>query len=199
MQSIPQQIRARIYGTGKGSVFSAKDFLDLGARSAVDKALARLAADGTIRRVARGLYDFPRYNDELGGELNPDIDRVAHAIARRSGVKIQASGAWAANLLRLSTQVPARVVYLTTGKSRTVTIGNQRIEFRRAGPKEMQAGSTAGALTVHALRHLGRDNVDEAVIRQLRELLRERDRRRLIKDTRYMEDWLYAAAQAIAE
>jgi Family of unknown function (DUF6088) len=84
------------------------DFLDIGSRGTVDMAFGRLTRDGKIRRIRRGLYDMPKINEALGGKLSPDIDEAARAIARRQRWKIIPDGAWAANLLGLSTQVPPR-------------------------------------------------------------------------------------------
>lgn len=197
MQSIHNKILARIRGKGRGCAFSSKDFLDLGDRNSVDKTLSRLCAQGIIRRVATGLYDFPRKDEELGGKLSPDINHVARAIARKNGVRIQPSGAQAANLLGLSTQVPAQVVYLTNGKSRTVDVANRTLIFKRAEPREMQPGSDMGILVTQALRYMGRDQVDKDVIDYLRRQLSDSDRKKLLKDARYLEDWIWEAVRSI--
>jgi len=88
----------------KEKLFSAKDFLDIASRTTIDVTLANLTQSGKICRVRRGLYDMPKINEALGGKLSPDIDEAARAIARRQKWKIVPDGAWAANLLGLSTQ-----------------------------------------------------------------------------------------------
>ncbi len=198
MQSTHNKILARIRGKGRGFAFSSKDFLDLGSRNSVDKTLSRLCTQGIIRRVATGIYDFPRKNEELGGKLSPDIHQVAQAIARKNGVRIQPSGAQAANLLGLSTQVPAQVLYLTNGKSRTVNIANRTLIFKRAEPREMQPGSDIGVLVTQALRYMGKDQVDKKVMDYLHRQLSETDHKKLLKDARYMEDWIWETVQRIA-
>ena len=106
MQTMRDHIVARIERLAPGKAFSAKDFLDVTSRTTIDVALASLALDGKIQRVRRGLYDdVPKVNPALGGKLSPDIDETARAIARRQKWKIVPEGAWAANLLGLSTQV----------------------------------------------------------------------------------------------
>ena len=197
MQSTTDRILARINGKGGGFSFSTKDFLDVGSRASVAKSLSTLAETGEIRRVCRGIYDFPRFNPDLGGELSPDFDQVARAIARKNGIRAEASGAWAANLLGLSTQVPAKIVYLTNGTSRTYEIGGQTIEFKRVGPKELIAKKPATNLVIQALRHLGKDHVDDDVVRRLRERLSSGDRKALLKDARYSADWLYEIMKKI--
>jgi hypothetical protein len=100
---------------GEGKAFSAKDFLDIASRGTIDMALAGLSRDGKIRRIRRGLYDTPKVIRSWGGKLCPDIDEPARAIARRQRWKSVPDGAWAANLLGLSTQVPAKITYQTDG------------------------------------------------------------------------------------
>lgn len=198
MQSIEDKILARLYRKGRTFAFSGVDFSDLGKRAAVDKALSSLTAQGKIRRLARGLFDYPGYDERLGGELSPYIHNVAKAIARKNGVKIQASGALAANMLGLSTQVPAKYAYLTNGKSRTLEISGQKIEFIRTPPKKMQKGHETSCLVADALRWLGKTVVNESVINTVKKNLDIRSRKRLQKDLRYSEDWIYVAAQRIA-
>ena len=105
--------------------FSPTDFLDLGSRNAVDKALSRRAAAASIRRVACGLYDVPRKHPIVGLAV-PSADNVAKALAEKAGTRLQPTGAYAANLLGLSDQVPAKVVFLTDGRSKRVRIGKLR-------------------------------------------------------------------------
>ncbi len=64
-----------------GWSFSQKDFAGLGSRKAVDMALLRLTNKTTIRRVIRGIYDYPRYSELLDKEMGPDIHQVARAFA----------------------------------------------------------------------------------------------------------------------
>jgi predicted transcriptional regulator of viral defense system len=125
MQTMRDHIVARIDRLSAGKVFSAKDFLDIASRTTIDVTLASLTLDGKIRRVRRGLYDVPKINPALGGKLSPDNDEAARAIARRQRWKIVPEGAWAANLLGLSTQVPAKIVYLTDGPNSEVPIGRR--------------------------------------------------------------------------
>ncbi|HUG66135.1 MAG TPA: DUF6088 family protein [Pirellulaceae bacterium] len=120
-ETIVKRLLKRIRGGGRGSVFVPSQFLDLGNRAAIDKALSRLAAEGTIRRLARGVYDYPKTHPKIG-LLSPAPDAIAKAIAGRDQTTLQPTGAYAANLLGLSEQVPARIVYLTDGTARSIRI-----------------------------------------------------------------------------
>ena len=153
MSSVNQILR-RVRAHGRGSVFTPADFLDLGSRAAVDQALSRLTKDGRLRRLARGLYDYPQVHSQLG-PLAPTPDAVAKAFARETGSSLQVTGAQAANALGLSTQVPARSVYLTDGPSRRIVLGKRVVDVRHASPKHLVAAGSMAGTVVQALRHLG--------------------------------------------
>jgi hypothetical protein len=199
MQTMQDQILARIDRLGPGKAFSAKDFLDIATRGSIDVALGGLTRKGTIRRIRRGLYDMPKVNPALGGKLSPDIDEAAQAIARRQRWKIVPEGAWAANLLGLSTQVPSKIIYLTDGPNNEVQIGRRSIHFKHARPKAMAGLEGKFALVVQALRHLGKENVGTREIETLRTKLSPQEKRRLLRDTRFGVDWIYDVAKKIAE
>jgi hypothetical protein len=199
MQTMRDQIVARIERLPSGEVFSGKDFLDIASRDMIDKTLGGLARSGTIRRLRRGLYDVPRMNPALGGELSPDIDSAAQAIARRQRWKIVPDGPWAANLLGLSTQVPAKIVYLTDGPSKAVPIARRTIQFKHARPKSMAGLDGKSALVVQALRSLGKERVGKKEIEKLRALLTPAEKRKLVKDNRFSVDWIFEVAQQIEE
>ena len=199
MQTMRDQIVARIERSGEGKAFSAKDFLDIASRTTIDVTLASLTKDGKIRRIRHGLYDMPRINEALGGKLSPDIDEAARAIARRQRWKIVPDGAWAANLLGLSTQVPSKIIYLTDGPSSEVPIGRRTIHFRHARPKAMAGLEGKFALVVQALRYLGKDGVGSREIETLRGALSLAEKRKLVKDARFGVDWIYEVAKRIAE
>ncbi len=190
------KILAKIYGHGRGWVFSGKDFQGFGPRATVDSALHRLARQGRIRRIARGLYDYPRYSRLLEQQLSPDVDQAAQALARKFGWRLLATGAMAANLLGLSTQVPSQVVYLIDGPSKSFTIGETKIRFNHSALKDLKAKGGKSKLVIQALKHLGKNGVDRAVLDQLRRKLSDTDCRRLLRDARYGTDWI---AETVAQ
>ena len=199
MQTMRDQILARIKRLGEGKAFSAKDFLDIASRGTIDMALGSLTRSGTIRRIRRGLYDMPRVNKALGGTLSPDIDEAARAIARRQRWKIVPEGAWAANLLGLSQQVPSKITYLTDGPSKEVQIGRRSIHFKHARPKVMAGPGGKFALVVQALRYLGKESVSKREIETLRSSLSPTEKRQFIKETQFGVEWINEVAKQIAE
>jgi len=196
-QSIDSQILARIHWRGRGSVFVPGDFLDLGSREAVDLALHRLARKGTIRRLARGVYDFPKEHPVLG-LLLPSADAVARALAGRDRTRLQPAGAYAANILGLSEQVPAKAIFLTDGPSRTVKIGPTTIQFRRTTPRNMEAAGRLSGLLMQALRELGEEHVTPERREHLKRTLPADKRRELVKDLRLAPAWMHAIFRELA-
>jgi hypothetical protein len=196
MSSVSDQILRRVRGRGRGSVFTPADFLDLGSRAAVDQALSRLTKDGRLRRLARGLYDYPQVHSRLG-PLAPAPDAVAKALARETGSTLQVAGAQAANALGLSTQVPARSVYLTDGPSRRVVLGKRVVHIRHASPKHLVAAGSMAGTVVQALRHLGPDSVS-AVANAAAQHLTASDRRVLAKRANQAPAWMRPALNRIA-
>jgi RNA-binding protein YhbY len=196
--SIQDKIADRLRRQGRGKVFTPKDFLDLGGREAVDKALSRLAKIEIVQRLGRGLYCYPQVNKRLGIAVPPDVDEIADALARQTGSRIAPSGATAANRLGLSTQVPAKPVYLTDGRSRQVKVGNFVIVVKHVPPKELPIGNRTSATVMQALRHLGKDGVDASVLSKIRKTLTAKHRSRLLQDARYTTDWIADAVRKIA-
>jgi hypothetical protein len=188
-QGIDNKVINRIYGHKRGWVFTPTHFSDLGSRDAVASALRRHRQAGRIRRLARGLYDYPRTDPELG-VLTPSPEAVARALAGRDAVRLQPSGAYAANLLGLSTQIPMKIVYFTDGRSRTVKIGKKHIMLKQTTPRNMAPAGKISGLVIQALRHLGQRHVDDVVIAQLDRRLNLEDRIQLLKDIRFAPAWI---------
>lgn len=201
--STSQHIAAKVVARMKrqrGVVpFSAVDFADLGTRAAIDQALSRLARRGILRRLGRGLYIYPRPSPSTGKTQMPTADAVAQAFARKLGHRIQPSRPYAANLLRLSTQVPAKRVYITDGRTRVVKVGPHTLYFNRVEPSTLAAQGQVAPLVFQALRDIGKNRVSGADVARLRQLLPEKDRKELLKNIRYAPGWMQPVLKAIAQ
>ena len=188
-KSVDSQILGTIYGHKRGWVFTPDHFKALGSRDAIASALKRHKQAGLIRQLARGLYDYPKIDKQLGC-LQPSNDNIARALAGRDATRLQPSGAYAANLLGLSTQVPMKVMYLTDGRSRTVQIGKRQIILKQTTPRYMATAGKISGTVIQALRHLGQKHVDAQVIAQIDRLLDDDAHKQLMKDIRYAPAWI---------
>lgn len=197
-QSVDSKILAAIRSRGRGAVFVPAEFLDLGSREAVDIVLHRLTRKGTIRRLARGLYDFPKKHPALG-TLQPSAEAVAKALAGRDHTRIQPAGAYAANALGLSDQVPAKAVFLTDGPSRTVKVGATTIQLRRTTAKNMAAAGRLSGLLIQALREVGKENMTFQRRRHLKRTLPAERCKELIKDIKLAPAWMHPIFRELAE
>lgn len=199
MGNLRRKIERAIKRHGAGWVFSRKDLRDITTSGPVGVLLSRLVTCGMIRRIGRGLYDYPRKSKILDQLVPPDIDQAAQAIARKHRWTITPSGATAANTLGLDQQVPAQIIYLSDGPARKLKAGEQTITFRHADPKDLRMENYSSRVIIQALKHLGKDNVDDKVLAHLRRMLPKRDKANLIRDARYGTDWILGAAQKIAQ
>jgi len=196
-QAIESRILAAIRKQGRGSVFVPADFLGIGSRQAVDVALHRLIRQGVIRRLARGLYDYPKEHPVLG-PLDPSAETIARALAGRDRTRLQPAGAYAANTLGLSEQVPARIVFLTDGPARVVKVGPTTIHLRRTTPKNMETAGRLSGILIQALRELGQDHVTLARIAHLRRTIPAAKRQELLKDIRLAPAWMHPIFRDLA-
>lgn len=198
MPSIEKNIASRIESRKRGACFTPNVFLDLGSPEAVRIALHRLEKRGAVRRLARGLYDFPVQHPTIG-LLSPNPDNVAKALSERDASRLQPSGAYAANVLGLSEQVPARIVFLTDGPARHVMIGHQEIVLKNTTTRNMATAGTTSGTVIQALRHLGVRQTNQNHVAHLRRTLSARDRAQLKQDRIYAPGWMHRIIDAIAE
>lgn len=188
-ESIENKIKNRILKHGTGWCFTSMHFADLGSDASIRKALSQLQKQSFIRRLAQGLYDYPKKH-ELLGIIPPNINEVAKAIAEKDSILIQPAGAHAANLLGFSTQVPGRVIFLTEGASKKVKVGNQEIIFRKTTRKNMLSAGTREGLLIQALKNLGKDHIDKKVHVQIAKLLKDSTEKGIRKNMKFAPAWI---------
>lgn len=195
---IDAAISRKVRRAKPGTVFTPALFAGLGGRAAVDKTLQRLVARDELRRLSRGLYDKPR-QDPLLGTLWPSVDAVVAALAGKDKLRLQATGAYAANLLGLSDQVPARVEFLTDGTSRTVKAGPMQIVLKRTTPRQMAAAGRTSGLVIQALRSLGPEHLTPQRLDKLTRSIPAAERRTLLNDLSLAPGWMQPTLRALAE
>jgi hypothetical protein len=196
MQSIDNSIVRRIRGSRAGQVFSPVQFLDLGERSAVGVALHRLTKAGKIRRIRRGLYDLPRKHPIIG-QTPPNIMDTVRAVMEGSQAKWQFTGGYAANALGLSDQVPAKIIILTDGLSRRISLGKLTLVFRRAAPRNLLGAGQRVGLVIQALRYLKGSPEMVRHVARLKHDLDKDTRNDLAKLMPKMPAWMRPLAQKI--
>ena len=192
-----EQILSRIESMAKGEVFIISDFSDLADEATVRKALSRLEEDGKIRRIMRGVYENPKFNDFLGEYVKPHPDKIAKALARNYGWTIVPCGDTALNMLGLSTQVPAVWLYVSDGNYREYTCGNFVIQFQRTTNKEISKISFKTALVIQAIKALGKDKITDDVIEKMRSLTTDKEKEQMFVEAKYATAWIYDVIKEI--
>ena len=161
MSHLVQSIVAAAQALPEGGLVSPKEFLHLASRAAVDQALKRLTREEKLLRVGRGVYALPVQG--RFGTRPPSAHTVVDAIAAASGEVVVPSGATEANALGLTTQVPVRQVFLTSGPSRTLRLGQQSLEFKHGAPWQLLMGNRPAGMAIRALGWLGQDQAASAL------------------------------------
>jgi hypothetical protein len=168
-------------------VFTPKDFLDVGSRAAVDQVLSRLVKQGMVRRLDRGVYDYPKQHPKLG-TLSPDSDDLARALA--GGDLVFPSGAVAANTLGLSTQVPAKSFYVTNSTVRSRCIAGQTIKLKRARVPLLNNVNHKTNFILQALSYLGKRNIDDLIIKRCAHVITDKDIPHINRALSHVPGWI---------
>lgn len=185
-----KSIERRLKAKGAEWAFTPSDLADLGDPCSVGKDLSRMVKSGKLRRVRRGVYEIPREHP-LIGTVGAGTDAVVAAIARRDGLKLLPSGAHAANLLGLSTQVAAVDTYGVQGRSRNSgEIGRAAVQFRQRSTKAMMMAGRASGWVAEALRTIGRVHINNERLQPLRSRLGIKEKKQLRDDLRYAPAWM---------
>jgi len=181
----------------KEYVFSSYDFIGDFPRDSIDKALSTLVKKNKIRRITRGIYDYPQYSDFLQKELSPNIEEVAKAFARKFNWRIAISGDSALNLLGLSTQVVAKYIYLSDGANRTYDIQGTTLEFKKSSLKNIGFTYDESKLIVQALKALGKEHITQEIINTIRKQMEPKMYAKILDDTRTASIWIYDTIKQI--
>lgn len=193
MKTLPETILQRVRSLREGEILSPKEFLHLGSRAAVDQAFSRLAKAGKLLRVARGDYVVPITS--RFGVRPPAPEKVVKSLARRSGEIVVPHGASAANALGLTQQVPIREVYLTSGRSRKLKLGQGEVLIKHAPPWMLTLGTRPAGSAIRALAWVGPSHVNESLA-SLRRTLPSAEWKALTTARATLPSWM---AQAIGK
>ena len=193
MSQLAQSMLSHAQSLPEGDLLSPKEFLHLGSRAAIDQTLSRLAREGKLLRVGRGAYSLPIQG--RFGARPPSTKSVVEAIEATSGETVVASGAAEANALGLTTQVPTREVYLTSGPSRRLKLGNREVELKHGNRWQMLLGKRPAGKAIRALIWLGPEQTSIA-LQMLRRELPAQEWDAILKARASLPSWM---AKAVSE
>jgi len=195
MSLLAQSILTQAQSLQEGGLLSPKEFLHLGSRAAVDQALCRLVREGTLLRVGRGTYSMPVQG--RFGVRPPSTESVVEAIESTSGETVVASGAAEANALGLTTQVPTREIYLTSGPSRRLQLGSRGVELKHGNRCQMLLGKRPAGKAIRALMWLGPEHAP-AALRVLRGKLSSQEWEAIRQARAGLPSWMAKAVSEVA-
>ena len=193
MSTLPHAILSHAESLPEGGLVMTKEFLHLGSRAAVDQAFSRLAKEGKLLRVARGIYVMPV--SSRFGTRTPAPEKVVQFLATHSGEVVTLHGANAANALGLTQQMPVREVYLTSGRSRKLKFGSLEVVVKHAPRWMLALGNGKAGAAVRALAWMGPSNVCESLA-ALRQTLPSTEWQTLTSSRAGLPSWM---ARAIGE
>lgn len=189
-----------ISGHGRGWAFSSNDLIKKFERQQIDNVLSDLVKGKKIRRVSRGIYDYPKYSELLQKELSPDIEQIARAIGRKFNWRIEVSGESALNILNLSTQIQAKYIYLSDGPNKSYKLFNDvEIEFKKSVLKDIGFKYKESSLIVQALKSLGKEHISDEIIEKIKEQIEPKMYEKILKDTQSTTVWVYEIIKQVCK
>jgi hypothetical protein len=199
VKSIADRIMSQVRVRGRGKwVFTPKDFLDLGSRAAIDQALSRLVLAGKLRRIGRGLYDFPRQSKILQGAAPASLDATVLAISRRDQIRLMPNGIVFANDLGLTNAVPAKPSYISSGRTKTVLVGNRKVYLQHVSQKVIAWADRPGGQFVAAVLWLDKAIASAPdMINLMRVKLADDVKQDLLQDLDLLPGWMASIAKKV--
>ena len=168
--NISKAVTDRVRDAKSGTIFFPGDLLQIGSPEAIHTIFSRLVGTKQLMRLAKGIYLKPKMDPELG-PLKPSLEDLARTVAERDKVVIRPTGAYALNRLGLSTQVPTRVVFLTSGNPKNIKVGKSTLVFQKTSPKQLAVEQENIFLSIQALIALEDQAEDKKVMRRLTDVL----------------------------
>ncbi len=189
MMATAKEISQHIDSLPTSKPFTASAFRHFGKTVNIRKILSRLVKSGEIVRLTHGVYCKPKHVPLVGKSL-PSIKEIAQTIAATTGETLLIHGAEAARQLELSTQVPMRLVFYTSGNSRELTIANRTVTLKHVNPSQLIcAGSIAGTI-ISALKYLGREHTNVDTIKHIAKRLTPQDFNEVLNNVSNMPAWI---------
>ena len=190
MQKVSDKIVEYIKRYRRGKIFFADEFRKFGNNEAVRQTLSRQCKKDFLIRLSAGIYLYPQYDKQIG-IVYPSIETIAKIISKREKTRLIPTGTYALNALGLSTQVPAKVVFLTDGTARVVKVGKRAtVKFKRTVAKNLSYKGEISLLAISALKEIGKDNVTAGHQQKIKEALLLEKQENIIHDAGLAPVWV---------
>lgn len=170
------------------SIFFISDYADLGAAETIRKILHEATISGVLEKAGHGIYIKPKIS--RFGKVPVPLEKIAREIAARDKCQILPTGSTAANLIGLSTQVPMNLSYITTGSTRAIKIGDRKISFRHASPKNFAAKGSVIPLLIQGIKEIGAENISEVEYEAIRLFIDKQQDPYLQEDLQLAPAWI---------
>ena len=197
--SIQKEIEKRIFEKEEGTIFLTEDFNDLASLSTIRKCLSRLVKAEKIRRITNGMYYRPQFSNFLNQYAYPNLYKVAEAIARKNHWTISYGGNTCLNGLGLSTQVPAKIIFISDGPTKIFTIKGNQIYFQHRSSNSLTNLSEVTKIMIETFHTLGRNYIDSDTINILRGRIPLEDHETLLEESKGTSDWIYSAIRKVCK
>ena len=192
-------MRKQVEAVPAGSIFTVRDFYGIANSNNTKQCISRLVREGVLNRVCKGIYQKPKYIKILDSYVSADPQLVTEALVREKGWSIVPSGNAALNILGLDTQVPMRIIYVSSGPNRRYEWGKTSIEFQHRSSKEVGPFSEITALIIQALKAIGQENIQDCHLHRMRSLLTENDKEAIRNESRFAFTWMQPYLERIIE
>jgi hypothetical protein len=169
--SVNSIIELKINRLNLGQVFFASDFKELGTSTAIRKSLSRLVESKQVERMAQGIYVKPK-KDKILGKILPSMEELAESLAKKEHINIKPTGQYALNKVGLSTQVPTKLVFLSTGNPKKIKIGKSTIIFKSTTAKKLAMKGQITSLLFLGLEELDLEKLSLMEITRIKEILK---------------------------
>ena len=192
MESVHNQIKNIVIKKRRGTIVFAEDFKKIGDGGTIRISLFRLCKEGILIRLAYGIFLYPKIDKKFGlGIIYPSIFEIVNEIAKREKARLIPTGVYAMNRLGLSTQVPAKVIFLTDGAPRTIKIGqNATIKFQKTTAKNLAFKGKITQLVCSALKEIGKDNITDEQLQKIKQALYLENNKVIEHDAELTPEWI---------
>lgn len=191
------QILKRIESAGRGSLFVIPDFVDIASRQVIRQSLLRMEERNILKRVIRGIYEYPLFNDFLNEFVAPSPNLVAETIARMNQWAVVPYGDTILNLMKLSTQVPAQWIYISSGPYKTYRYDHAVIKFHHTASRDIINMGRKTLEIIQVLKALGKDHLDSALLAKIGNSLTPDEKKLILSETKYSTQWIHEAIKTI--